>query len=182
MALVSYPMVKVKCRSKSEVLLFYLFFFAFFPASDAVLRSRLVRHRHRSRAKLSSSHVFFFFFLAFPFFCVLSVNLYLFSRTCNSFFFFPRRIFLKIVLSSGLLSGRLLLSPSAFHCIFPSLSLSLSLSWCGCLCLFSFSVSVFLVVLVTIVRVFSNISSSGLWFSEISSSACVEFGVKASFS
>jgi hypothetical protein len=46
-------------------------------------------------------------------------------------------------LSSGLLSGRLLLSPSAFHCIFPSLSLSLCLFRCGCLCLLSFSVSVF---------------------------------------
>lgn len=150
----------------------------------SVLRSRLVRHRHRSRAKLSSSRVssFFFFLGAFPFFCVLSLNLYLFSRTCNFFFFFAL-IFLKnrFEFWSPLWS---LASFTLCFSLHISLSVSLSLcpSRCGCLCLFSFSVSVFLVVLVTIVRLFSYISSSGLWFSEISSSACVEFGVKASFS
>lgn len=87
--------LKVNCRSKSEVL-----HFTFSSSSSSqlamlsVLRSRLVRHRHRSRAKLSSSRVSFFFGGAFPFFCVLSLNLYLFSRTCNFFFFFAL-IFLK---------------------------------------------------------------------------------------
>jgi hypothetical protein len=163
------------------------FFFTFSSSSSsqrAMLSFAVVLSAIATAPVQSSAAPVFCFFFFWPFlFSVFSLWTCTFSpELVTLFFFFSRRIFLKIVLSSVLLSGRLLLSPSAFHCIFPSLSLSLSLSRCGCLCLFSFSVSVFLVVLVTIVRVFSNISSSGLRFSEISSSACVEFGVKASFS